>query len=201
MNFRGHVARSVRTIGTANAVKPANRGSLTPRLTLIGTGTLAVLVFTMPGQTAECAAGGGAGYGESSVGSGADNDDAEISKEVDEVEALINNTVGPLITKLGYGGVMGMCSGYALKKVGKIAAFFVGLGFVGFQIAQYQGLIQIDYLEVEKKVTKVLDADGDGKLTTKDLIMWWRQLKGILTHSLPSAGGFSSGFALGVYYG
>jgi FUN14 domain-containing protein 1 len=167
----------------------------------MGTGTLAVLVWTMPGQTAECAAGASAGYGESSVGSGADNDDAEISKEVDEVEALINNTVGPLITKLGYGGVMGMCSGYALKKVGKIAAFFVGLGFVGFQIAQYQGLIQIDYLEVEKKVTKVLDADGDGKLTTKDLIMWWRQLKGILTHSLPSAGGFSSGFALGVYSG
>jgi uncharacterized membrane protein (Fun14 family) len=37
----------------------------------------------------------------------------------------------PLLTQLGVGGVAGLCTGYTLKKMGKIVAFIVGLAFIG----------------------------------------------------------------------
>ena len=96
---------------------------------------------------------------------------------------------------------MGFFSGLAMKKVGPIAAFFVGIGFIAVQVLQHEGVIQVDFLEVKEKAIEVFDAGGDGELTTKDLIIYWRKFKSILTHSLPGAGGFSGGFLLGVYYG
>ena len=93
-----------------------------PRLALIGSTAVATLVWLIP--QSQCAA------------ETADGDDEEISKEVDAVEKVILNTVGPLVTKMGYGGVMGFFSGLAMKKVGQIAAFFVGIGFVAIQVLQ-----------------------------------------------------------------
>ena len=46
----------------------------------------------------------------------------------------------------------------------------------------------------------ILDADGDGKLDTNDLLIYWKQLKDMLSHSLPSSSGFATGFAIGLYY-
>ena len=158
-----------------------------PRLALIGSTAVATLVWLIP--QSQCAA------------ETADGDDEEISKEGDAVEKVILNTVGPLVTKMGYGGVMGFFSGLAMKKVGQIAAFFVGIGFVAIQVLQHEGIIQVDFLEVKDKAIEMLDADGDGELTTKDLIIYWRKFKSICTQSLPSAGGFSSGFLMGIYYG
>ena len=127
-----------------------------PRLALIGSTAAATLVWLIPPK-AECAAEGTEG-----------NEDEEISKEVDAVEKVILNTVGPLLTKLGYGGVMGFFSGLAMKKVGQIAAFFVGIGFIAVQVLQHEGVIQVDFLEVKEKAIEVFDADGDGELTAKD---------------------------------
>ena len=169
----------------------ARRGRIVkrPRLALIGSTAVATLVWLIP-PTAECAAEGAEG-----------KEDEEVSKEVDAVEKVILKTVGPLLTKIGYGGVLGFLSGLAMKKVGQIAAFFVGVGFVAIQVLQHEGIIQVDFLEVKEKAIEILDADGDGELTAKDLVIYWRKFKSILTQSLSSAGGFSSGFLLGVYYG
>ena len=48
----------------------------------------------------------------------------------DPVERALD-MLKPAVQKLGFGGIMGYCSGMALKKVGKALAFAVGLGFVG----------------------------------------------------------------------
>lgn len=202
LSFRGHFARSVRTVGTSGTQRSSQSlvqaPKLAPRLTLLGGSTLAVLVWTLP--PADCAAGAGAETGaEGSSNNGPAEDD--VTKEVDEVETLILNTLTPLAKRLGYGGFMGFLSGYALKYVGKVAAVVVGTGFVALQIAQYKGMVDIDYGQVEDQVTSILDADGDGELTSKDAIIWWRKLKSILTQHLPSTSGFSAGFAMGIYYG
>jgi len=47
----------------------------------------------------------------------------------------------------------------------------------------------------------MIDTDGDGEITAKDLTKYWRKAKAVLAHAVPSAGGFAGGFALGVYYG
>lgn len=195
LNFRSHFGRSLRTASARSGTssRSGRIPSNSSKLTLLGGSTIAVLVWTLP---TECAAE--TEFGADASGS---KEDDEVSKEVDEVETLIVNTLAPLGKKLGTGGFMGFLSGYALKYVGKLAAIVVGTGFVALQVAQYKGLIDIDFGVVEAEVTKVLDADGDGELTSKDLVIWWRQLKGILTHSLPSTSGFSAGFALGIYYG
>ena len=194
INLQGHLHRpgqSSSTLRSASTMSIVRRGRIMkrPRLALIGSTAVATLVWLIPPK-ADCAAEGAEG-----------KEDEEISKEVDAVEKVILNTVGPLLTKLGYGGVMGFFSGLAMKKVGQVAAFFIGIGFVAIQVLQYEGIIQVDFIEVKEKAIEVFDADGDGELTTNDLIIYWRKFKNILTHSLPSAGGFSSGFVLGVYYG
>ena len=63
-----------------------------------------------------------------------------MTKEVDEVETLILNTLTPLAKRLGYGGFMGFLSGYALKYVGKVAAIVVGTGFVAIQIVREESV-------------------------------------------------------------
>ena len=96
---------------------------------------------------------------------------------------------------------MGICSGVALKRLGNEFAVIIGMGFVCLQGLSYMGYITIDYNKVANDAKKLADADGDGKLTVKDLHILWNQFKNIVTYNLPSAGGFSAGFVLGVYFG
>lgn len=66
------------------------------------------------------------------------------------------------------------------------------------QIASSKGYIDINWKKVEKDVVNSVDADGDGKITKKDVKIWVRQLLVLLQHKLPSSAGFSAGFVLGV---
>jgi len=43
---------------------------------------------------------------------------------------------------------MGFCSGIAVKRVGETIAYLVGVVFIGLQVAQYNGLIDIDWLKI-----------------------------------------------------
>merc|ERR1719453_1940428 len=92
----------------------------------------------------------------------------------------------PLASKLGFGGVLGLTSGYALKKIGKMAAFSAGCIFILFQSAAYAGLIDIKWGDIEHKAEAALDMDGDGKLTMNDAVVVWKKyLKPMLTYHLP----------------
>lgn len=110
--------------------------------------------------------------------------------------------LNPIVSKLGFGGMLGASAGYALKKIGKIAAFGTGCLFILFQGAAYAGYIDIHWNAVEAKVQEQLDLDGDGKVDMKDaVVVWKRYIKPMLTYHLPSAGGFSLGFFLGLKHG
>ncbi len=96
----------------------------------------------------------------------------------------------PLLTQLGVGGVAGLCVGYALKKVGKIVAFILGLAFIGLELLAYKGIIDIHY-----------DA----------LIEWGQEmfgqmgvLEGLMTliiANMPFAASFLVGLAIGLKMG
>lgn len=70
---------------------------------------------------------------------------------------------------LGAGGVLGVSSGYAAKKIGKAALFATGVAVLFLQFLASRGVISVDWTRVGDKVTEQLDADGDGKLTHRDL--------------------------------
>lgn len=48
-------------------------------------------------------------------------------------------------TQLTFGAAAGFCSGYALKKVGKAAAFTFGAAFIAVQVLRYYGVIGDGY--------------------------------------------------------
>lgn len=96
----------------------------------------------------------------------------------------------PLITQLGVGGIIGLCIGYALKKVAKIAAAVIGLFSLGLIYLESQGMISVDWLGVETWGNTALAslAEAEGAL-------------GAFLANLPLAGGVVVGFALGIKMG
>ena len=67
------------------------------------------------------------------------------------------------------------------------------------QALQHFGYIRIDYGKIQKDITKATDIDGDGKITSRDLIYVWKEFRKVVTKNLPSSGGFSLGFLFGMY--
>jgi hypothetical protein len=68
----------------------------------------------------------------------ADNENSSSSndkdpKKLDPVSSLIEQ-FSPLINRLGLGGLIGVCAGYASKRIGKEFAFYAGCGFIILQV-------------------------------------------------------------------
>lgn len=196
--------KSLRTIGTLAAVSTesleirASRAyktfsSLCKRHGIIRFGVLAGVgtAFVFANQ-AQCASG--SSEQQSSAPAAADSSDDDVAK-------WIETHLVPQLSELGISGGLGVCSGLALKRLGREAATALGLIFVIIQSLSYFGYININYTKVSKDALRVLDADGDGKLTPKDVVFAWNNLKEILGTSLPSVASFSSGFLLGAYLG
>ena len=51
----------------------------------------------------------------------------------------------PLLIQLGVGGIAGLCTGYALKKIGKLIAVILVLVFIALELLAYKDIISIGY--------------------------------------------------------
>ena len=96
----------------------------------------------------------------------------------------------PLVTQLGVGGIVGLCIGYALKKVAKIVAAIIGLFSLGLIYLETQGLISVDWLGVETWGNTALSSLGE-----------MEGVLGMIISNLPFAGGALVGFGLGIKTG
>ena len=63
----------------------------------------------------------------------------------------------PVLAQIGFGTVMGYCSGTAMKKIGKMVAFTVGCLFIGVQAAVSTGYISVDWAKIKDSSLKRLD--------------------------------------------
>jgi uncharacterized membrane protein (Fun14 family) len=79
-----------------------------------------------------------------------------VENKPDAVETALDR-LKPIFTKLSFGAIMGYTSGYATKKVGKFAAFVVGVGFVALQSLAMAGYIEIDWMKVKDDAFKKVD--------------------------------------------
>jgi len=104
-------------------------------------------------------------------------------------------------TQLSYGFICGYTSGFALKRIGKLASFFFGVGFITLQSLSYSGYIQVNHEEVKKTIEKILDTNNDGVVDRKDGDIINKKIKEVLTYNLPAGGGFSLGFLSGLKSG
>ncbi|KAI9281467.1 FUN14 family-domain-containing protein [Sporodiniella umbellata] len=109
----------------------------------------------------------------------------------------------PLIRKgeLTFGTFLGVCTGFLIKKVGKLFAAFVGTMFVFVQYLSGEGYVTVNWSRFENKYTKTLDMDGDGKVTTKDLQSRWKRVMAVLTNNIQFKSTFLVGFYVGLRYG
>lgn len=78
-----------------------------------------------------------------------ENKEDPTSKALDQLK--------PYVTQLSFGSVMGFCSGYALKKIGKAAAVVVGCGFVALQTCVSFGYLKVDWARLSEDAQKKLD--------------------------------------------
>ncbi|KAI9905141.1 hypothetical protein PsorP6_013433 [Peronosclerospora sorghi] len=133
------------------------------------------------------------------AGEGASGSSSSNKKDDQPMETIIDLVLANC-GELTLAGSLGFCSGYALKQVGKTAALAVGLVFIIAQTAAYYGYVDIKWGKVQKDVIAKVDPNGDGKIDSKDVKLWYQRLVKIMKLNLPSSAGFSSGFALGICY-
>jgi uncharacterized membrane protein (Fun14 family) len=99
----------------------------------------------------------------------------------------------PYLQQLGFGGIAGFIVGYALKKIGKVVAIFLGILFVILQILAYYGFVSINWIEVQRSVDPLLE--------TNRLQGLWQGLINILTYNFVAAAAFIPGLILGLRRG
>ena len=121
-----------------------------------------------------------------------------LLKNNPELEKYFVEVLAPIGGQLSFGSCLGFCAGFALRFAGKIAAVGVGTTFCVIQGLAYQGYIQVDWRKVERDCVKLLDRDGDGEVTPKDLEIVWRQATDCLKFNLPAGAGFTAGLASGL---
>ncbi len=109
------------------------------------------------------------------------------------VEQLELERIAPYLEQLSFGLIAGFAAGYALKKVGKLMAFAVGLLFVSLQVLAYFGFVTINWVEVQHQVDPLLEGES--------LERAWRWLLGVLTYNITFAAAFVPGFLVGLRRG
>ncbi|RKX77056.1 MAG: hypothetical protein DRP87_10260 [Spirochaetes bacterium] len=107
-------------------------------------------------------------------------------------EGFENNLV-PIITQLGFGGILGLIVGFTLKKLSKLVAILLGLIFILLQVLAYYGIVTINWTPIARWWESFTESGAH--------ISLWEQLKTILFSNLPAVGGALAGFIIGLKIG
>ena len=92
-------------------------------------------------------------------------------------------------TNLSYGFFAGYLSGFALKKIGRVASLSLGVGFVILQTLAYQGYIDVNHDKLATEVERVLDRNGDGVVDGEDLRSVVEELRGVVGFGIAAGEG------------
>ncbi len=119
----------------------------------------------------------------------------DIDKLGQELGNKVNDAIATGVpTEISYGFVCGFSSGFALKKIGKVASIVFGLGFVTLQTLSYSGYVQVDHSVLQKNVEKAMDLNRDGKVDKNDAEQAMDKLMEVLQFGMNGGAGFAAGF-------
>ena len=96
----------------------------------------------------------------------------------------------PIVYQLGIGGVLGFFVGYAVKKLTKLIAVFIGLIALLLIYLGYQGVVSINYDRLAEALQGFLGAAGQVSTVLTPIVA-----------NLPFAGSFIAGTAVGLKLG
>ena len=103
------------------------------------------------------------------------------------------NALAPYLGQISFGALAGFATGYALKKIGRVALVIFGLLFIAVQLLAYYGVVQVDWLRIQSY--------ADPLLKRESLQGFFNSVVSILTNNVPFAGAFIPGFLLGLRFG
>jgi len=102
----------------------------------------------------------------------------------------MSEVLTPIIYQLGIGGFLGFFVGYAVKKLTKLIAALVGLMALLLIYLGYEGIITINYDKLIEKIQSLIGIVDQAPNVITPIIS-----------SLPFAGSFLAGAALGMKFG
>mmetsp|Transcript_20442 Transcript_20442/g.28706 ORF Transcript_20442/g.28706 Transcript_20442/m.28706 type:complete len:195 (+) Transcript_20442:41-625(+) len=111
-----------------------------------------------------------------------------------------NGTLAKATSRSCFGVLTGVCAGYATKKIGQTAAVVGGGTLLLLQGLSHVGIVKVNWQKVQTMFGKYTDLNKDGVTDASDLLHGWAKAKDVLTTEMvPSAAGFSAGFACGLF--
>ena len=110
-----------------------------------------------------------------------------------DAAAATFDALAPYLGQISFGGLAGFATGYALKKVGRVAIVIFGLLFIAVQLMAYFGVVKIDWLRIQSY--------ADPLLKRESLEGFFNAIVRVLTNNVPFAGAFIPGFLLGLRFG
>jgi uncharacterized membrane protein (Fun14 family) len=116
-----------------------------------------------------------------------------VQNQNPQVGSQLLDAAAPYLGQISFGGLAGFATGYAVKKIGKIALFIFGSVFILLQVLAFMGIIEINWLRIQQFAEPALQRPA-----LENAI---NGLVGILTNNLPFAGAFMPGFLLGLKFG
>ncbi|KAJ1623789.1 hypothetical protein T492DRAFT_599301 [Pavlovales sp. CCMP2436] len=116
---------------------------------------------------------------------------------LDPFAERLASVITSAMMRLGSAGFLGFCAGIVLKRATTEAAYTVGVAFVFLQLLAYRGYIDIQWKRLREDLLYLVDTDGDGEITRKDVLAYIRTLLSVLVYKLPSTTGFTAGLVYG----
>ena len=103
----------------------------------------------------------------------------------------------------GFGLASGFCSGYFLKKVGKVACITLGVVFVMFQSAAQAGYLTVNWPKIESDFKRAVGDVDVEKATSGEqaVVLANRAAKYFTENTGIASGAFVTGFVLGIRKG
>jgi uncharacterized membrane protein (Fun14 family) len=106
----------------------------------------------------------------------------------------------PVLSRLGFSGLVGVCVAQAAKSATKSAAIYVGIGVCAIQVLVHFGYVTVHWDKAKTDLMGVTDVDGDGNFTSGDLSHWTQRGLNLMSFGLPQAGSFAAGFWVGLFH-
>jgi uncharacterized membrane protein (Fun14 family) len=106
----------------------------------------------------------------------------------------------PVLSRLGFSGLLGVCVAQAAKSATKTAAIYVGIGVCALQLLVHFKYVTVHWEKAKKDLQGFTDSDGDGDFTRRDLSHWTQRGLDLMSYGLPQAGSFALGFCVGLVY-
>merc|ERR1712146_140569 len=111
-----------------------------------------------------------------------------------------------ILKNVSGGMVAGFCTGFALKKVGKITAIGLGMTIIGGNILKANGYIETKAFEpkvIADTIEKYGDELGnkDGKFDSTDIKIMYDKFKAATGLNAENMGGAGTRFILGLRFG